>query len=100
MRWTLVAMVLALAGCLETGGGSCPEPKEYQFFESGSYSSPGGAPSDYYCNDNCGAVFSPHEGVTDLKLELNVEQNAAIIRYMRDGKEIVEKWKVTSRASF
>ena len=96
MRWGLLGMGLLVAGC-NIGGDNCPEPNPLNFLKSGTYASPGGAPIDWHCTQGCSVVFPPHEGVADLELELKIEEDVAIIRYIRDGKQIVERWAITGR---
>jgi hypothetical protein len=98
MRIAIALMALALTAC-ELDGGSCPEPQPLDYFASGTFHAPGGDPIDYYCTSGCSAVFTPHDGVDDLEMELDMEASVAIIRYVAGGQQIEERWTITRRES-
>ncbi len=95
----LAASVLLVAACGDSGG-KCPEPKPLNYFTSDSFTAPEGAAVNWYCNQDCGVVFEPHDGVGPLALDIDMEAERVTITYERDGKTIVEKWKITSRKNF
>src|SRR5687768_17711314 len=66
--------------------GSCPEPKLIDHLRAGTYTSPGGAPVDWFCTSGCGTVFQPHDGVTNLKLTIDHEHARVLVKYTRDRK--------------
>jgi len=86
-----------LTGCADEPG--CGEPDEIEYFSSGEYSAPAGAPVNHYCSPGCGTVFTPHDGVDDFNMDLDLAQDIATITYTRDGKQVVERWRITSRTS-
>lgn len=98
MALGLAVLATAAVGC-DDGGGSCGQPPEVEYFESGEFTSEGGTPVDYYCSAGCSTVFTPHDGGEDFGMELDLEENVATISYTRDGTAVVERWTVASRAS-
>ena len=102
MRRLLVVLACALPACLDDGtdtGGGCPEPEPIAYFQSGDYASEAGSPTDSTCESGCSVVFTPHEGVEDFAMSLDLEAETATITFLRDGVAVVERWRISSRES-
>lgn len=103
VAFTTLWLGLASSGCIGgTPGGDCPEVEPLRLFQSGTYLSEGGKTKDWYCDErtSCGVVFPPHDGATDLELEIAFSDKRVTIHYLRDGKRIEERWHITGRHSY
>ena len=85
-------------GCI-FDAAECPELKPLDLYKSGQYTAAKGEPVNWNCSSGCSTVFTPHDGVEDLTLDLNIEQDIVTIRFRRDGKDVVERWRVRGRQS-
>ncbi|MBI4954024.1 MAG: hypothetical protein HY908_18520 [Myxococcales bacterium] len=98
MRRVACLLGALLCAC-EGDGPGCREPAPLDYFQSGSYTSPGGEAVDWFCTSGCSAVLPPHDGVGPLALALDLASDTVTVSYLRQGKAVVETWRVTSRAS-
>ncbi len=90
----LLLVGLVLAAC--SSGGTCPELRLTGLIASGEYEADSGGAESRYCAKDCDVVFPPHDGVHDLKLEVDLDGESVEIIYMRDGKRVVERWRIES----
>ena len=102
VRTLLVLLVGALSACADgpaDTGGTCAETAPVNYFQSGDYVSQAGTPTDDTCESGCSAVFTPHDSVENFAMSLDLSGQVATISFTRDGVEVVERWRFSSRES-
>lgn len=82
MRAKAFLLLCALGGC--GGLGSCPETTGGNFV-AGNYRVTGN-----------GVALYPAAGIAQKDLALDLQAKAVTIRYVRDGKSVVERWQIKS----
>ncbi|MEM9692667.1 MAG: hypothetical protein AAGA56_08990 [Myxococcota bacterium] len=97
----VAALLSVVAGCEEDYGTCGPQPDTTPVVQSGTFVSQEGRPFDCLPKERpCDDSFAPHEGVSPITMDLDLENERIELHYTREGQSVVERWRITRRTRF